>query len=249
MVVYPVTNFQQGGLPSSPGPTDFSGGSPANSNNFKAYYSNYYFSPPSPSNTIRFNFTDLLLYGSQFVNLTDLAAAYSTVANPGPYILGGVMPLDSISIYVSLEEREPAGFTTGETWASDLAILIAPKDGSFLNPTLQVGAGASGFGASNWIGWSESSTLPTPYLFSDTQQLLSPVTLSATPGSTDPVIWLGNAFVTGAGSSWGKWSGYIDFTFAGSGGSGVPDASRTALLIAPGTLLLLGLAWRSRRRS
>jgi len=63
---------------------------------------------------------------------------------------------------------------------------------------------------------------------------------------SDPVL-LVNAY-TEAGS-FGRWSGYIDFTFAASGGSGVPDASRTALLLAPGTLLLLGLAGRSRRRS
>jgi len=64
--------------------------------------------------------------------------------------------------------------------------------------------------------------------------------------SSVPEVWLANGYT--AGSSFGRWSGTIDFTFAGSSGSGVPDASRTALLLAPGTLLLLGLAGRSRRR-
>jgi hypothetical protein len=64
-----------------------------------------------------------------------------------------------------------------------------------------------------------------------------------------PEVWLVNTYSPSvATASFGRWSGTIDFTFASSGGSGVPDASRTALLLAPGTLLLLGLAGRSRRR-
>ena len=66
-------------------------------------------------------------------------------------------------------------------------------------------------------------------------------------GISDPVVWLGNGY-TGS-TPVGTWSGDVYFTFTGSGGSGVPDASRTVLLLAPGTLLLLGLAGRSRRRT
>jgi hypothetical protein len=113
-----------------------------------------------------------------------------------------------------------------------------------------LGGGFTNFGASNWTYWNESSTSNAPYQFSDTQSVSPSITLASPSGPTDPVIWVGNGFDAGAGVSYGKWSGYLEFTFSGSsgGGSGVPDASRTALLLAPGTLLLLGLAGRARRR-
>jgi len=229
--------LQQGTGPANPTPTDYSNAPTT------AYYASYNF-PTATATTVRFSFSNLLLFGGQFFNLTQLAAGFPA---PGPYSLGG--NLVSAGLSVTLHQREPNGSTTGETWASDLTILVAPGDGSFSNLSLQVGGGSTNFGSSPWIFWSESSTQPTPYSFSDTQAISPAVALSATPALTDPVIWLGHGFDSGAGASYGRWSGYVELTFSGSGGgSGVPDDSRTALLLAPGALLLLGLAGRTRRR-
>jgi hypothetical protein len=106
--------------------------------------------------------------------------------------------------------------------------------------TLQVG-GTNGTGAGVSLPWDPSFPDET---LSVTQNLQS-YGVTAGPGVSEQV-WLGNAYTEG--DSFGRWSGSITFTFASPGGSGVPDASRTALLLAPGTLLLLGLAGRSRRR-
>lgn len=230
--------LQQAAAPASPGPADYA------TNTSIAYVSFPGFSTPT-ANAVRFSFSDLFLYGGQFFNLTQLAAAFPA---PGPYSLGGGLPLASVALNVTLHDREPQGSTTGETWASDLTILIAPNDGTFSSPTLQLGGGATDFGASSWILWSEASTQPVPYAYSDLQSLSPGIALASSPAPTDPVIWVGSGFDSGAGASYGRWSGYLEFTFASAGGSGVPDASRTALLLAPGTLLLLGLAGRSRRR-
>ena len=235
-----AVTLQQGTGPAVPAPSDYT------NNPTTAYYVSYNF-PTATATTVRFSFSDLFLFGGQFFNLTQLAAGFPS---PGPYALGGPLPLASVELNVTLNDREPSSFqTTGETWVSDLVVLIAPNDGSFSNPVLQLGGGSTSFGATTLTYWSETNTQAVPYAFADTQTLSPSVTLSATPGATDPVIWLGSGFDSGAGSSYGKWSGYLEFTFASSGGgSGVPDASRTALLLAPGALLLLGLAGRSRRR-
>jgi hypothetical protein len=231
-------NLQQGAGPATPAPSDYT------NDPSKAYYGSYSFQNPS-SNVFTFSFTNLFLFGGQFLNVTDLAAIFPA---PGPYSLGGTLPLSSVAISVTLNDREPASFgTTGETWASDLTILIAPKDGNFSSPLLQVGAGATGLNATTVIPWSDTSDA-VPHSFNDVKALTSSIYLSASPAATDQVIWLGSGFDSGAGSSYGKWSGSVTLTFAASGGSGVPDASRTALLLAPGTLFLLGLAGRSRRR-
>jgi hypothetical protein len=213
--------------------------------------------PSSPTRTVRFEFTNLYLEGADFINLSALAT--------GQYVLGGT--LISLRINASVSGREPADSTTLEqTWASDLTVLVASTstpsgspnvDNSALqrNLLLQVG-GTSGLESTG----GGLSTVERTYWYANiaddpessansTYSLLgSGILLATSPGLTDPVVWLGHGFTRGV-TTYGSWSGYVDFTFASSGGSGVPDASRTALLIAPGTLLLLGLAGRSRRRS
>jgi hypothetical protein len=246
--------LQQGTGPATPTSSDYTSAPTT------AYVASYNF-PTATATTVRFSFSNLFLFGGQFFNLTQLAAA---VPAPGPYSMTG--SLVSVELNVSLDAREPlnpnnslvqsgdvtdSGNTNpGETWASDLVVLIAPMDGSFSNPLLQLGGGFTSFSASNWIYWSELTTSNAPYSFSDTQSISPSITLAAPVLPTDAGIWVGNGFDPGQGSSYGRWSGYLEFTFSGSsgGGSGVSDASRTGLLLAPGALLLLGLAGRARRR-
>ena len=212
------------------------------------------FSESGPPRVVRFSFSSLFLYGGQFVNLSAVSGG----------ALQGTLQGVSVEILPSGFSGEPPPSPGDDhTWASDLTILVANTSGSApnidnpgsLNLKLQVG-GTTGFLSST------STALPErefwyPNIASDPQvsasasySLITPILLQ---GSivTDPQIWLGHGFMTSAlasQSTYGTWSGYVDFTFASSGGSGVPDASRTALLLAPGTLLLLGLAGRSRRR-
>lgn len=203
---------------------------------------------------VRFDFTNFLLFGGEFVNLSALAS--------GQQALGGT--LLSVAINASVSNTEGPDSNGDETWASDLTILVAPSaagspntynGGSPINLLLQVG-GTTGFetgvsGASTFVErtlWYPSGD-PNEYLSANTSySISSSLTLANSPTSSDPVVWLGHGFTTSVGANFGTWTGYVDFTFAGSGGSGVPDVSRTALLLAPGTLLLLGLAGRSRRR-
>jgi len=204
---------------------------------------------------VRFSFNGLFLYGGQFVNLTAVSGG----------ALQGTLQSVSIGIAaVGFSGEPPPSLGDDHTWASDLTILVAGLAGSnpsidnssTLNLQLQVG-GTTGFLSAN------STLLPErefwyPTIANDPEvsasasyQLLSPIVLQGSTAA-DPQIWLGHGFMTSAlaaQSTYGTWSGYVDFTFTGSSGSGVPDSSRTALLLAPGTLLLLGLAGRSRRRS
>ncbi len=214
--------------------------------------------PPLTTNrTVRFQFTDLYLEGANFINLSALAT--------GSNVLGGT--LTSLSINVTVTNTEPDPGNGEFTYASDLTVLVATvasnapnvfNGGSTPNLLLQ-GGGTTGFETGVtpptivvqrrlWYPSGDSNEeVAANTSYSDFTQIV----LAGTPGSsgTDPVIWLGHGFTTGVGANYGTWTGYVDFTFASSGGSGVPDASRTALLLAPGTLLLLGLAGRSRRRS
>jgi hypothetical protein len=205
---------------------------------------------------VRFDFANFKLFGGEFVNLSALAT--------GPEVLGGT--LLSVAINASVANTEGPDTNGDETWASDLTILVAPSaSGSpntnnaagpgTINLLLQVG-GTTGFetgvsGSTSFVErtlWYPAGDL-NEYLSANTSYgLLAPLTLSNAPSSNDPLIWLGHGFTTGVGANYGTWTGYVDFTFASTGGSGVPDASRTALLLAPGTLLLLGLAGRARRR-
>jgi hypothetical protein len=204
--------------------------------------------------TVRFSFSSLFLYGGSFVNLS----AVSSVS------LGGT--LTGVSINASLSSNEngtpTAGGFVNETWASDLTVLVASttggapdgdnSNGASPNLLLQIG-GTTGFETISGPFlperdfWYANYTQGEENTVAATYNLSAPINLTSSPYS----IWLGHGFVSSDPTDYGTdgtWSGTIDFTFASSGGSGVPDASRTALLLAPGTLLLLGLAGRSRRR-
>ncbi len=207
--------------------------------------------------TVRFSFSGLYLYGGQFIDLSSLAPAL-----PSSEALEGTLLSVGINIQANNFSGEP--LPTGaadQSFSSDLTILVANRAGS--NPTidnssanqvlLQVGgltdflSGGSFVERANWIS---SATVPGPAdPVVDTYTLGSSILVPSS--ASDPAIWLGHGFMSSAltnYSTYGTWTGYVDFTFASSGGSGVPDASRTALLLAPGTLLLLGLAGRSRWR-
>jgi hypothetical protein len=207
----------------------------------------------SSPRTVRFSFSSLFLYGGSFVDLS----AVSSVS------LGGT--LTGVSINASLSSNENGTPTVGslnETWASDLTVLVASTingapdgDNSIVaSPKLllQLG-GTTGFetASSSFLPerdfWYSAYTSGEENAVTATYNLSTPINLTSSPHS----IWLGHGFVSSDPANFGTngtWTGYVDFTFASSGGSGVPDASRTALLLAPGTLVLLGLAGRSRRR-
>jgi hypothetical protein len=241
-------NLREASAPSSPGDSDYL----ANRN--VGYYQNggnNPFSPPSNGSYVKFEFTNLFLYGAQMVNLTEFASIKGVV-------LGSANPLISIEIGVSLVQRDPSL----DTWASDLTVIVAPSDSNLpSNPDVASinfqlsGLGSSGFGSNSTprFFWDEIliGGNPDQSNISDTHYLSSPHQLvlnGLNPQNTDLMIWLGNGFEPNTGASWGEWSGFVQFNFGPATGSGVPDASRTALLLAPGTLLLLGLAGRSRRR-
>ncbi len=213
------------------------------------------FSGSGSPRVVRFNFSSLSLYGGQFVNLSAVSGG----------ALQGLLQGVTIEIASSGFTGEPP-LNPGDdyTWASDLTILVASVYGSnpnidnttSLNLQLQVG-GTTGFLSSTSLlppereFWYPDILLDPKVSASASYSLITPIVLQGS-SVTDPQIWLGHGFMTSAlasRSTYGTWTGYVDFTFASSGGSGVPDASRTALLLAPGTLLLLGLAGRSRRRS
>ena len=206
----------------------------------------------SSPRVIRATFSGLYLFGGQFINLSAIA---------GGALQGELLGV-SISILPTGFSGEPPPTSDSDyTWASDLTILVASVAGTdpninnslVKNLRLQVG-GTTGFlSAPPGPGLNPEREYWYPNILTDPKTsasasylLLSPITLQGTDA-----IWLGHGFMTSAladQSTYGTWTGYVDFTFTGSGGSGVPDASRTALLLAPGTLLLLGLAGRSRRR-
>ncbi len=205
--------------------------------------------------TVQFQFSGLYLYGGQFVDLSAIAPASALEGR-----------LESVGINI-----QPNGFSgdpvnPGDyTYASDLSILVATRNSSdpnidntsAPNIRLQVG-GTTGYLAGGTIVERQNFWYAPP-LNDPVNEAIASYTLVGT-GITLPslvsdpsgyAVWLGHGFMTSAlinYTTWGTWSGYVEFNFAYSGGSGVPDASRTALLLAPGTLLLLGLAGRSRRR-
>lgn len=202
----------------------------------------------------------LTLNGGDFVNLSSLAASNVFVGD-----------LISIRARVTLESYGTETGVPYPTTATDLTVYIArvvDQPGSTPDSPLQ-NLSLLQLGGTNTVD-SSSSTPLVKYWDGDTSPTSSPSpslpaltgtyfdesfdqTFDATPYNlTFPdaggaVFWLGNAYTEGP--SFGRWSGFLEFTFASPSGSGVPDASRTALLLAPGTLLLLGLAGRARRRS
>jgi hypothetical protein len=192
----------------------------------------------------------------KFVNLS----AFSQSQGPG-FVDLFTGSLVSIRANVALlSYGYEAGLTPPETdsdfwtWATDLTVYVGPAtvagDPSSSGGVLQLG-GTNGLDSGLiplYWDYSVPGALPTDYSnyaqsFDLTVTLPSAITLGA---SQPNLVWLGNAYSDG--NSYGRWSGSLEFTFASSGGSGVPDASRTGLLLAPGALLLLGLAGRSRRR-
>jgi hypothetical protein len=211
------------------------------------------FLPLSPAtNVVRFNFVNLTLQADadavEFVNVSQLSPTLFSGS------LVSIRARVTLNSYVS-GPSAPADQST----ATDLTVYIAPTSGS--DPSdrgsfLQLGGG-SGLDPGSPLKrrWWDPTFDPQYDQSFDLTYFLSeadrsppvPVPSFTLGGGTDPVIWLGHGFTGDTPSA--TWSGFVDFTFASSGGSGVPDASRTALLLAPGTLLLLGLAGRSRRRS
>ena len=214
---------------------------------------------------VRFNFTGLTLSAdataAQFINLSSL--------NPS-YFSGTLV---SIRADVVLDSHDAIYGPADQTTATDLTVYIAGTQ-TYQNPyyvtspdpvsvsgpansgsSLQLG-GTSGLDSGSAVNKREwdpnfnaiyDPSFDLTYYFSELDRSPPlPVTSFSLGGISDPVVWLGNGY-TGS-TPVGTWSGDVYFTFAGAGGSGVPDTSRTALLLAPGTLLLLGLAGRARRR-
>jgi hypothetical protein len=198
------------------------------------------------------------LFGGQYVDLTSINTFFfgqlvSITANLrlesyGFDFAGGTRPVEP-------DPSDPNHDPDYLTEVTDLAVYIggltSGNPPSFSNGVLQLGGDTQGIpGTTNYLYWY--SSFPNSYnydgtslngIFSDVSNL----GISLTPST--PKVWLVNTYSSSVQTaSFGRWSGSIDFTFASPGGSGVPDASRTALLLAPGTLLLLGLAGRSRRR-
>lgn len=205
--------------------------------------------------TVRFNFTGLYLYGGQFIDLSTLAPGL-----PSNEALQGTLLSVGINIQANSFSGEPIpSGGADQTYSSDLTILVAKRAGS--NPSIDNSSGPevlvqaggltdflSGGSLIERYNWSSSATGPADAVV-DTYSLVNSIAL--TSSASDPAIWLGHGFMSSAlanEDTWGTWDGYVELSFVGSGGSGVPDGSRTALLLAPGTLLLLGLAGRSRRR-
>ena len=193
------------------------------------------------------------LMGGEFVNLSALSNVFagtliSVTANVTLESYGKRLDGSSANIVFGDPGYEPEYATT----ASDLAVYVgtsSPTSG-VVSGGVQLGGdtqGLTGIGPNDYLFWYNyfGSTPSSDSVLSGVQIPLSDTSVGPMVLGSDQ-IWLGNTYTNG--SSFGRWSGYVDFTFSGSGGSGVPDASRTALLLAPGTLLLLGLAGRSRRR-
>ena len=190
--------------------------------------------------------------GTEFLNLSQIVS--STLLTP-PIFTGALISIGGNFALNSYDQNTPQG---DQTWASDLTVYIVPQSGSsapaISGAVLQLGGTNTidvGIASSNRLFWEppHSSASVDDVLSVNRTVVFS--TLSIGPfallDGSDPTIWLANS-LSSAPVTTGRWSGDITFTFAASGGSGVPDASRTALLLAPGTLVLLGLAGRSRRR-
>ena len=208
--------------------------------------------PLSPAtNVVRFTFVNLTLQADanavEFVNVSQLA----------PTLFSGSLVSIRASVMLNSYVSGP-GALQDQSTATDLTVYIAPisgadpsDSGSFLQ--LGGGSGLDPGSSSKRRRWDPNldpqydQSFDITYLLSEANRSPSdPVPSFTLGGGTDPVIWLGHGFTGDTPSA--TWTGFVEFTFASSGGSGVPDASRTTLLLAPGTLLLLGLAGRSRRR-
>jgi hypothetical protein len=205
-----------------------------------------------------------VLYGGDFINLS----ALSTTQLGSNVFLGSLVSITANVVLTSYEKdlaggNDPSNATT----VDDLTVYIgrvstnltafntvtANPQVTFYDGLLQVG-GTNGTDPALVVhpnpnaerfAWYDFASTTAVTMSSVVAPIQSYTTLNLTPSSLEEV-WLANAYT--GGNTFGRWSGSLTFTYAGSGGSGVPDASRTALLLAPGTLLLLGLAGRARRR-
>jgi hypothetical protein len=208
-----------------------------------------------------------LLYGGEYINLSSLTSPSlfsGTLQSITPNLTLHSFGRDESGATVpNFDPTDPA-FSDFTTAVWDLAVYIGPLTnpgpppvfGTALVPGLLQVGGTNGLdptlAANNRdLDWGGSprgtSILPDSAMGTSYSVNVQSLGLTLDPAVTPPQVFLVNAYTSG--NSFGRWSGYIDFTFASSGGSGVPDASRTALLLAPGTLALLGLAGRSRRRN
>lgn len=223
----------------------------------------------NPTGSIQGAFDEYgVLNGGDFINLSSLSRSQNSGTN---LFVGSIISITANLTLRSFEKDingnpvtyDVANFPDDSTSVDDLAIyigVVSPSGGNppstpinffntqlntvtFSGGLLQLG-GTNGTGAPRdyWGNYANSASDP----LRDLAGVSVPVSIPALSANSIEEVWLANAYTSG--SSFGRWSGTIDFTFASSGGSGVPDASRTALLLAPGTLLLLGLAGRSRRR-
>ena len=197
----------------------------------------------------------LQLNGGDFVNLSELSATIS-----GSNLFYGNLISIRADVVLTTHGLEGSANPNVPTEAIDLTVYVAPVDGSSSPNSPSQSSSAFQLGGTNTVDvvtasptrlyWDSPALQPTDLNnYSDEFDRTIDVSgLGVSLASGGPLaVWLGNAYTEG--NSFGIWTGTLEFTFASSGGSGVPDASRTALLLAPGTLLLLGLAGRSRRRS
>jgi len=202
------------------------------------------------------------LFGGQYVDLTSINTFFfgqlvSITANLrlesyGRDFAGGIMALEP-------DPSNPNYNPEYLTEVTDLAVYIGGltpgTPPNFSGGLLQLGGDTQGInnvavgGYQTWGSFFSANSFNT-YAGDTLPGIVANVaSLNISLSPSVPEVWLVNTYSPSvATASFGRWSGTIDFTFASSGGSGVPDASRTALLLAPGTLLLLGLAGRSRRR-
>jgi hypothetical protein len=209
--------------------------------------------PPTAPNPPPYDYYPALM-GGEFVNLSALSNLFTgslisvtanvTLESFGKKLDGSAANVDQNNN--PLPSTDPNYETDYETTANDLTIYIGTSAGltqANNQGLLQLGGlnGIPGVPSGSryfWLsGVTDDQLYGSSFAFSPNLPLVS-------GGLSD--VWLGNGYTDGI--SFGRWSGSLDFTFASSTGSGVPDASRTALLLAPGTLLLLGVAGRARRR-
>jgi hypothetical protein len=202
------------------------------------------------------------LFGGQYVDLTSINTLFfgqlvSITANLrlksyGFDIAGGTRALEPDP---SNQNYNPEYLTEVTDLAVYIGGLTPGTPPNFSGGLLQLGGDTQGInnvavgGYQTWGSFFSANSFNT-YAGDTLPGIVANVSsLDISLSPSVPKVWLVNTYSPSvATASFGRWSGTIDFTFASSGGSGVPDASRTALLLAPGTLLLLGLAGRSRRR-
>lgn len=206
-----------------------------------------------------------VLWGGDFINLS----ALSTTQQGTNVFLGSLISITANVVLTSYEkDLAGASDSNNATTVDDLTIYIgrvstnltsfntvtANPQVTFYDGLLQLG-GTNGTDSALVVhpaqnaerfAWYDFASTTADTMASVVAPIQSYTTVNLT-GSSLEEVWLANAYT--GGNTFGRWSGSLTFTYAGSSGSGVSEASRTALFLAPATLFLLGLAGRSRRRS